>query len=60
MKTYIKPEMDVVNITMESMIAESDGPKVFTDPVSTEEAGIKQMENILDVSDITGFSFPSF
>ena len=59
MKTYIKPEMDVVNITVENMIAASD-PKVFTDPVSIEEAGIKDMENILDVSNITGFSFPTF
>lgn len=39
-KTYIAPEMEMVNIETVNMIAASD-PKVYSTPVSPSSAGIK-------------------
>lgn len=36
-KTYIAPDVEILNIGMEEMIAASD-PKVFTDPVDAGDA----------------------
>ena len=54
MKAYIKPEIELVNIYMESMIAES--PQVFTDEVPPSASEI----NIRLFDDVEPESFPKF
>lgn len=58
-KAYIQPATEVMPLQLESIIAAStDKVSIFTDPVDTDGAGIKQMPFSDDeFDDLTNFDF---